>query len=70
MTKFDEYQWFWVEKYDSGVKQMIFVVKKHVFIMSLVSKMENVKIFKLLKKYIFFQNFIFDQEFDSNGPGA
>ena len=44
---------------------MIFVVKKQVFIMMFVKKgnFENITMF-------FFQNFIFDQAFDSNGPGG
>ena len=33
MSKFDENQWFCVEKYDSGVKQMIVVIKNNVFMM-------------------------------------
>ena len=58
MTKFYENQWFWVEKYDSGVNKMIFVVKKHVFIMILGTKMENLKNVKIL----FFSKLYFWQE--------
>ena len=51
--------------------KMIFVVKKHVFMMILATKIENLKKWRILFRIdIFFQNFIFDQEFDSNGPGA
>ena len=55
--------WFWSEK-------KIFVVKKHVFMMIWGTQKEKLK--KCLNKIetYFFQNFIFDQEFDSNGPGA
>ena len=56
MMKFDENQWFWVEKYDFGVIKMILVVKKHVFMMILGQKLnfwknktwENRKIKKMM----------------------
>ena len=61
MTIFYENQWFGDEKYDFGVIKMIPVVKKHVFMMILGSKIQlckkikNGKNEKLKKKW----NFIF-----------
>ena len=71
-SSIDENQWFGVENYDFGVIKMIFVVKKHVFMMILGTKMEKMKKKRwfVFFYFYFFQNFIFDQEFDSNGPGA
>ena len=61
---------------DFGLKHMIlgwkndFRGQKHVFMMILGTKIEIWKNVENFWKFYFFQNFIFDQEFDSNGPGA
>ena len=56
--------WFGGEKNDFRGPKMCFYDDFGVKNGNFEKKCENFRIF------IFFQNFIFDQEFDSNGPGA
>ena len=61
MMKFNENQWFWVPKYDFMVKQMIFLM---IFDETMLN---------IVKQYVkknAFQKIMFDQEFDSDGPGG
>ena len=49
---------------------MNFIMKINVFMMILELKIEFLIFFPKNNFSFFFQKFVFDQEFDSNGPGA
>ena len=66
MTKFDENQWYWVQKYDFMVKQMIFIMIWGSNMQNLIQKWNFEKMLKIFE-ILFCSKTIFNQEFDFVG---